>query len=218
MRRTLPTATPVTLLTLLNQPDTLIAALAGAGAGNVENGTHVYGVSFVTAIGESEVSEISLAVTVADKTANGQVALSGIPKGPAGTTARKVYRSVANAIALKLHSTIANNTATTATDNTADAGLGASPKSVDYSGLPMIRGFYEDLKINVADTGNTVRVYVDNDNPNISATNFGAALLPGGPNEINFRGGDDGGRVRAGNIWLFTTIAGQTININGQEV
>lgn len=218
MRRTLPAATPVKLLTLLNQPDTLTPALAGAGAGNVDNGTHVYGVSFVTALGESEVSEISVVVTVADKTVNGQVALSSIPKGPPGTTARKIYRSVANLVALKLQSTIANNTATTLTDNLADSGLGASPITSDYSGLPMIRGFYEQLKISVVDTPNTVRVYIDSDNPNISATNYGASLLPGGPNEKEYRGGDDGGRVRAGSIWLFTTIAGQQVMIDGQEV
>lgn len=221
MRRILPGAQSARLLTLLNSPDTLNAALAGAGAGNVDNGTHVYGVSFVTAIGESEVSVLSAAVTVADKTTNGQVALTNIPKGPAGTTARKIYRSAAGLTALKLQSTIANNTATTATDNLADSGLGASPLTTDYSGLPMIRGYYAYLNLSVEGTGNSAIIYVDaSDDSNVNATS-GIPLAPATANirnNIELFATDDGGMVRAGSIWVFTPSAGQILIISGQEV
>src|SRR5262249_20741756 len=111
-------------------PTALTAALAGAGAGNVDDGTHSYKVTFVTAQGESAPGPTSNVVTVADHTTNGKVALTGIPLGPSGTTARKIYRTVAgNSGSYKLVTTIANNTATTAQDNLADSGLGANAPS-----------------------------------------------------------------------------------------
>jgi len=108
----------------LGLPAACIGALAGDGAGNVENGTHSYKVTFVTASGETTGSSKSNVVTVADKTANGQVDLTGIAVGPTGTTSRIVYRTVAgDAGDYKLLTTLGNNTATTYTDNVADASL-----------------------------------------------------------------------------------------------
>lgn len=61
---------------------------------------------------------------------SGQIALSSIPTGPVGTTARKIYRTAANGSDYKYHSTISGNVTTTATDNTPDASLGqAAPAS-----------------------------------------------------------------------------------------
>lgn len=106
------------------------SALAGAGAGNVDNGTHSYKVTFVTATGETNAGTVSNTTTVADKTVNGQIALTAIPVSTfPGVTSRKIYRTAAgNAVTgpWLLQSTIANNTATTATDNVADAALGAT--------------------------------------------------------------------------------------------
>lgn len=101
-------------------------ALAGAGAGNVENGTHSYRVVNVIAGTDSQASAASATVTVVDKTSDGKVDLTGIAVGPTGTTARKVYRTAAgNAVTgpWKLLTTIADNTTTTFTDNVADASL-----------------------------------------------------------------------------------------------
>jgi hypothetical protein len=98
-------------------------ALAGDGAGNVEDGTHTYVVTFVTSSGETTPSAPSNVVTVADKTADGKVALTGIPIGTSSVTARKLYRTFAGGTAHFLLTTLANNTATTYTDNTADASL-----------------------------------------------------------------------------------------------
>ena len=111
-------------------PGACTAALAGAGAGDVDDGTHFYVITFVTAEGETELLNASNTVTVANKAANGKVALTGIPIGGARVTGRKIYRSKANItigrVALHLLATIGNNTTTTYIDNTADASLGAT--------------------------------------------------------------------------------------------
>jgi len=72
-------------------------------------------------------------------TAN-QVALSAIPIGGASVTQRKIYRTTAGGSQLKLQSTIADNTTTTATDSTADASLGANVPTSDTSGLAQPAG------------------------------------------------------------------------------
>ncbi|HXU05226.1 MAG TPA: hypothetical protein VN903_29910 [Polyangia bacterium] len=69
-----------------------------------------------------------------------RVALSGVSTGPAGVTARKVYRTAANLTPLKLLTTLANNTATTYADAQADATLGATAPATDSSGLTMPAG------------------------------------------------------------------------------
>lgn len=113
-------------------PSALTATLASPAApGNVDNGEHTYAVTFVNASGETTIGATATA-TVADKGVNGQVALTNIPIGLTGTTARKVYRSEAGTTTpLKLLTTIANNTATTYTDNTADSALGAAAPSTN---------------------------------------------------------------------------------------
>lgn len=65
----------------------------------------------------------------------GQVSLSTIPIGPTGTTGRKIQRTAVDGSQLKLQSTIANNTATTATDSTADGSLGADAPTTNTSAL-----------------------------------------------------------------------------------
>jgi hypothetical protein len=101
--------------------------LAGAGAGNVDNGSHTYAFCYVSPYGESDLSPISAGVTVADKTVNGQVDVSGIAVGPDGTTARKLFRTVAGSGGShKLVATLSDNVTTTYRDNIADASLGAA--------------------------------------------------------------------------------------------
>lgn len=104
------------------------AALAGAGAGNVDNGVHIYQVTFVTAGGETGgATGLTTSATVADKAVDGKVSLTGIETGLSGwVTARKIYRTVAGGSTYKLLATISDNTTTTYTDNIADASLGAT--------------------------------------------------------------------------------------------
>lgn len=67
-------------------------------------------------------------------------ALSAIAIGPTGTTFREVYQTEAGGTQLKLMSTIANNTATTATANAADAALGGNAPTSDTSGFTQPTG------------------------------------------------------------------------------
>lgn len=107
-------------------PSAVTAALASPAApGNVDNGAHRYLATFVTADGETQAGVISSAITVVDKTVNGQVSLTAIPLGGMLVTARKLYRTVAGGTHYLLLATLSNNTATTYTDNIADASLGA---------------------------------------------------------------------------------------------
>lgn len=107
------------------------ALVAPPAAGNVDNGSHRYLVTFVTVNGETEAGAQSAAVVVADKTVNGKVQLTGVPLGGTAVIARKIYRTIAAGAAFLLLVTIADNTTTTYLDNTADAGLGAGAPAVN---------------------------------------------------------------------------------------
>lgn len=104
------------------------AALAGAGAGNVEDGTHSWKITFVDAQAvESAGSAKSNVLTVVDKSTDGQVSLTSIPTGAANVVSRKIYRTVAgDAGNHLLVGTIADNVTTIFTDNVADGSLGAA--------------------------------------------------------------------------------------------
>ncbi|MDO8507528.1 MAG: hypothetical protein Q7S53_03090 [bacterium] len=121
-----------------------LTATVTATAGN-PNGTYQYAVTFVTADGETEAGTASTAVSPALK----QVSLTNIPLGSSKVTARKIYRSsegehwagytnkVRNA---KLVTTLANNTATTYTDNVADGSLGAAAPYNNTTGGSIMNG------------------------------------------------------------------------------
>lgn len=120
-------------------PGVITAALAATPiAGNVDNGAHRYLATFVTATGETQAGTPSAAVTVADKTVNGKVELTAIPLGGTLVTSRKLYRTAAGGTAYLLLATLANNTATTYTDNIADASLGAGAPSTNTTDDPLI--------------------------------------------------------------------------------
>jgi len=120
-------------------PTALTCALVTVpAAGNVDNGAHRYAVTFVTAEGATQAGTVSASVTVADKTVNGQVALSAIPIGGAAVTSRKIYRTAAGGSTYLLLETIANNTATTYTDNIADSALGVGAPSANTTGDPLL--------------------------------------------------------------------------------
>jgi hypothetical protein len=104
-------------------PTACTSALAGDGAGNVDNGTHTYKIIFVTSIGKTAIGSASNTVTVVDKTSNGKVNLTNIPTGTNKVTARKLYRTVADGSSHSYLGTISDGTTTTYTDNTADADL-----------------------------------------------------------------------------------------------
>lgn len=115
-----------------------VALASPAAPGNVDNGAHRYLVTYVTADGETQAGVVSAALTVADKTVNGQVALTNIPLGGASVTARKIYRTAAGGSTYMLLATIANNTATTYTDNISDSALGAGAPTTNTTGDPLL--------------------------------------------------------------------------------
>lgn len=134
-------------------PGAITAVLASPVApGNVENGAHRYLATFTTAAGETQAGTVSAAVTVADKTVNGQVSLTAIPLGGSLVTGRKLYRTVAGGTTYLLLATIANNTATVYTDNIADASLGAGAPSVSTTADPLLTMLIgqarEDVEVN----------------------------------------------------------------------
>ena len=136
------------------------------GAGNVAAGTYTYKTTFLYYdFEESNGGTASSPVTTAGSTS---VSLTSIPVGGYGVTARKIYREISTTPGVwRLVVTVSNNTATTASDNTATstslipddngvptrfryivqhqerffiAGLDGAPFEVDYSaaGLPDI--------------------------------------------------------------------------------
>lgn len=114
-----------------------VAALAGAGAGNVTNGTHSWKYTNVgpSGVGESAPSSISNQVDVTNNAVDGKVNLTSIVAGPAGTTARKIYRTVSGDTGdYKLVGTISDNVTTTFQDNVADGSLGAvAPAGITWT-------------------------------------------------------------------------------------
>lgn len=118
----------------LAPPGAATAGLAGLGAGLLSAGVYKYQVTLVNALGETTGGTTSADVTVVDPGADGQAALSGIPTGAAGTTARRIYRTAAGGASYKLLAEIADNITTIYTDNTADAGLGATVPSWNTTG------------------------------------------------------------------------------------
>jgi len=117
-------------------PSALTAALAGLGAGNVDNGAHRYLATFVTADGETQAGTISDAVTTTG--GDGQVALTSIPLGGGLVTSRKIYRTQAGGSDYFLLATIADNTTTTYADNIADGSLGAGAPSANTTTDPTL--------------------------------------------------------------------------------
>ena len=101
---------------------------APTSGGSCTAGTHVWAYTFVNAAGETTIGSNSSAQTCG---ANATVPLTVIAAGPTGTTARKVYQSLAGTTTpLYLLTTLANNTTTTYSAATADGSLGAvSPAS-----------------------------------------------------------------------------------------
>lgn len=108
----------------------LTAPSAATGPTGILTGVYHYAVTFVTAVGETQVGP-SVSVTLATQEAS----ITNIPVGSAvsGVLSRKLYRTTAGGSTLRLVGAIADNTTTTAVDNLADGSLGATAPSSDTS-------------------------------------------------------------------------------------
>lgn len=148
-----PTAEPLTVAEVLrhcrvdasNQeiPPGIISVALGVGAGIVTTGQHRYLATFVTSDGETDAGLISAPITVVDT----PVALSNIPVGGAVVTARKLYRTAAGGTVFYLLAIIANNTATTYSDNIADGSLGAQAPTTNTTTDPMFMSFIKAARV-----------------------------------------------------------------------
>ncbi len=116
-------------------PKPTLALASPAAAGNCDNGVWQIGFTFVTADGETTLGDLET-VTVADKTVNGQIAISGIPLGGASVTARKGYAIAPGQTVAKLFATIADNETETYALNAAAASLGAQAPSANTTASP----------------------------------------------------------------------------------
>jgi hypothetical protein len=81
---------------------------------------------FIDQVADAGISGHATAPGVNTAPAFQSTAVYGIAPGPAGTTARKIYRTVAGGTQLKLVTTLSDNVTTTYTDSTPDASLGAN--------------------------------------------------------------------------------------------
>jgi uncharacterized phiE125 gp8 family phage protein len=99
-------------------------ALAGLGAGVLENGAHRLAVSYVTADGETPPGPLSAPITVVDKTLNGKLAVSAIPAGGSAVLTIQLWMPPVGLLTPLLFAGSVANGVTTASINLADAGLG----------------------------------------------------------------------------------------------
>lgn len=112
--------------------------VTAAAGGSVTVGTHQWVYSYILSNGdETGPSPVSTTLNIAGGTQT--VNLTGITAGPAGTTARKVYRTLAGGAGTAVYflvTTISDNTTTTFSDTVADGSLGViGPQQVrDRSG------------------------------------------------------------------------------------
>lgn len=119
--------------TVAPPPGAMVAALLTSLGVSV--GAYRYQATFVNASGETTGgTEISISTT----TGNQGVSLSGIPIGPGGTTARKIYRTSVNGATgtEKLLATLADNITTTFQDTVPDSLLGAAIPVTNTAGVP----------------------------------------------------------------------------------
>ena len=113
---------------------------AHRGQGSCTAGArHLWAVTFINAAGETTIGTASTVQTLPGASAT--EGLTAIPLGPAGTTGRNVYRTLAGTTtpyALDCASApcIANNTATTFSDTLADGSSSAAPPSSNTTGRP----------------------------------------------------------------------------------
>lgn len=113
-------------LSAITVPTTPSAALASAGAGNLSAGNYQYKIAYVTANGDTALSTASTAVNVTAPGTNGKITLTIPTSGSGLVSARRIYRTQAGGSTYYFLATVANNTATSYTDNIADATIGGS--------------------------------------------------------------------------------------------
>jgi hypothetical protein len=181
-----PTVAPIAKQNLISVPSGTPAA-----------GVYKYAFTFVDAAGETVPGPQT---TWSQNPAIWGVALSGISKGPTGTTARKIYRTAAGGSQLKLLATLNDNTTTDYADATPDGSLGANAPT---SSTALV---YDDIRV----TGSKI---VLSTGEAVALTTTGT--LPAGLSAATYYVIDTGN----GSYYLATSkanaLAGTYVNITG---
>ena len=154
------------------------APTAAVGSAGAVSGTAEYVVTFVTASGEGIPSAISSAVVLASQ----QGSLTNVPVGGSGTTQRKIYRRENGTGNFKLVGTIANNTATTFSDNTAFPGAGSVAPTVDTARRITVEAQAQDVGAEGNVTANTI-IELTNAPDTLTAVTNPASFTGGSPEE-----------------------------------
>ena len=125
-------------LDALPLPGPALLASNPTSGGSCTAGTHSWVYTFVNSAGETPAGPASAIKTCSGP--NGTVPLSFIGIGPNGTTARKLYRTIAgNTGNFLLLTTLNDNTTTTFSDTIADGSLGAAAPTTNTTALGKIQ-------------------------------------------------------------------------------
>jgi len=135
-------------------------AILGAAGGNLDASSDYY---YAVTYDDDAVNTGAVSNTVSTDGTNFRIELSNIPRGPVGTTNRKIYRTEGDGSALKLLTTIADNTTTTYSDNVADGSLTtAYPAVTDDMPKGSILKMHRERLFITADPNNPNTIYYSN--------------------------------------------------------
>ena len=150
----------------LDQVTAPTAPTVALGAAGVLNGTYYYGITFVTAQGETGTGDLATLISPVLQ----KVELSNIPvSSNSRVTSRKIWRTPGTGgNFLKLVATLSDNTTTTYSDNIADGALGANAPYVNTTGGLIYNG---SVRSGILD-------------PNVTAWGYGALSSCEGPNNV----------------------------------
>jgi len=113
-----------------NNCNPVLSVSAPTNVSGCTAGTHSYQVTFTNGL-ETGPGDASNQVTCT--ATNGRIALTNIPIGPSGTTARTIYRTIAGDTgSYKLLTKINDNTTTAFTDTTPDSSLGVAVPAANF--------------------------------------------------------------------------------------
>jgi hypothetical protein len=148
------TAIPIPNATAAELP--AFTAVKNAPGSGILNGARAYNIAYITANGTglAKFGEQGAGNPDEHNMVNTSVAI-GLPVGPAGVTGRAIFRTTVNANVgtYKLLATVANNTATTFTDNIADGSLDPLDVYTDPKINFYIEGSTDDTNWHIMRTG-----------------------------------------------------------------
>lgn len=113
-----------------------LALASPAAPGNCDNGDWRVGFTFKTADGETPLGQLSAAVTVSDKSVNGQLAVSNVAIGGAAVTGRNAYAIPPGGTVALFAGLLGDNVSTSMVLNLAASALGAQAPTVNTTADP----------------------------------------------------------------------------------